>query len=87
MEKSWFEAKNGINKIVLFRFWHLYKQGPCFNYKLVTFKGGFFSESAIRFLDLQISKKKYSKKLSWTWNLKFRNRIDIIEDTKKSFWK
>ena len=27
-------------------------------------KGGFFSESAIRFLDLQISKKKYSKKLS-----------------------
>ena len=27
-------------------------------------KGGFFSESAIRFSDLQISKKKYSKKLS-----------------------
>ena len=27
-------------------------------------KGGFFSESAICFLDLQISKKKYSKKLS-----------------------
>ena len=33
-------------------------------------KGGFFSESAIRFLDLQISKKKYSNKLSWTWNKK-----------------
>ena len=32
-------------------------------------KGGFFSESAIRFLHLQISKKKYSKKLSWAWNL------------------
>ena len=27
-------------------------------------KGGFFSESAIRFSDLQISKKYYSKKLS-----------------------
>ena len=30
----------------------------------VSGKGGFFPESAIRFLDLQISKKKYSKKLS-----------------------
>ena len=27
-------------------------------------KGGFFSESVIRFLDLQISKKIYSKNLS-----------------------
>ena len=27
-------------------------------------KGGFYSESAIRFLDLEISKIKYSKKLS-----------------------
>jgi hypothetical protein len=27
-------------------------------------KGGFFSESAIRFSKLQISKKKYSKKQS-----------------------
>ena len=27
-------------------------------------KGGFFPENAIRFLDLQILKKKYSKKLS-----------------------
>ena len=27
-------------------------------------KGGFFSESSIHFLDLQISKKNYSKKLS-----------------------
>ena len=34
-------------------------------------KGGFFSESAMRFLDLQISKKKYSEKLSWAWNLNF----------------
>ena len=32
-------------------------------YRSVIIKGGFFSESAIRFLDLQIS-KKYSKKLS-----------------------
>ena len=32
-------------------------------------KGGFYSESAIRFLDLQISKTKYSEKLSWAWNL------------------
>ena len=31
-----------------------------------TVKGGFFSESAIRFSNLQISKK-----LSRTWNLKF----------------
>ena len=31
-------------------------------------KGGFFSESAICFSNLQ---KKYSKKLSWTWNLNF----------------
>ena len=32
-------------------------------------KGGFYSESAMRFLDLQISKKNYSEKLSWAWNL------------------
>ena len=31
-------------------------------------KGGFFSECAMYFSNLQISKKKYSKKLSWTWN-------------------
>ena len=29
-------------------------------------KGGFFSESSIRFSNLQ---KKYSKLLSWAWNL------------------
>ena len=34
-------------------------------------KGGFFSESAIRFSNLQISKKPYSKKLSWPSNFKF----------------
>ena len=33
-------------------------------------KGVFFSESEIRFLDLQILKKIYSKKLSLTLNLK-----------------
>ena len=32
-------------------------------------KGGFFSESAIRFSNLPIFKKKYSKKLSSAWNL------------------
>ena len=31
-------------------------------------KGGFFSESVIRFSNLQISKKKYSKKLSWAFS-------------------
>ena len=35
----------------------------------IMLKGGFYSESAIRFLDLQISKTKYSEKLSWAWNL------------------
>ena len=35
----------------------------------IDLKGGFYSESAIRFLDLQISKTKYSEKLSWAWNL------------------
>ena len=35
----------------------------------IKLKGGFYSESAIRFLDLQISKTKYSEKLSWAWNL------------------
>ena len=34
-------------------------------------KGGFFSESAMCFLNIQISKRKYSEKLSWTWNLNF----------------
>ena len=34
-------------------------------------KGGFFSESGIHFFYLQISTKKYSKKLSWAWKLKF----------------
>ena len=36
-----------------------------------TPKGSFFSESEIRFLNLPISQKNYSKKLSWAWNLKF----------------
>ena len=40
--------------------------------KILCIKGGFFSESAIRFSNLQISKKKnIPKKLSWTWNLNF----------------
>ena len=34
-------------------------------------KGGFFSESEIRFSNLQIFKINYSKSLSSTWNLKF----------------
>ena len=32
----------------------------------VVLKGGFFSESAMCFSNLQISKKDYSEKLSWT---------------------
>ena len=35
-------------------------------------KGGFFQKVRCVF---QISKKMYSKKLSWTWNLKFKLRI------------
>ena len=38
-------------------------------------KSGLFSESAMSFLNLQISKKKYSKKLSWAWNFNFNFRI------------
>ena len=34
-------------------------------------KVAFFSESAIRFSNLPIFKKKYSKKLSSAWNLNF----------------
>ena len=49
----------------------LSRQIPMKTSQSLLVKGGFFPESAIHFLDLQISKKKYSKKLSWTWNLKF----------------
>ena len=35
-------------------------------------KGGFFSESALKFFQIFKSQKnKYSKKLSWAWNLYF----------------
>ena len=34
-------------------------------------RGVLFSESEMCFSNLKISKKKYSKKLSWTWNLNF----------------
>ena len=39
---------------------------PCFKLNIfcLNTKGGFFSESSIHFLDLQISKKNYSKELS-----------------------
>ena len=37
---------------------------PNLNNEYAFAKGGFFSESVIRFSNLQISKKKYSKKLS-----------------------
>ena len=36
---------------------------------ILILKGGFFSESEIRFSNLPISKKNYNKKLSWAWNL------------------
>ena len=51
---------------------------------LATAKGGFFSVSATRFLDLQISKKKYSKKLSWTWNSKFPPKTVLCYG--REFW-
>ena len=34
-------------------------------------KGGFFLESEIRFFKSRNLQKKYSKKLSWAWNLNF----------------
>ena len=40
-------------------------------YMNFTPKGAFFSESEIRFSNLPISQKNYSKKLSWACNLKF----------------
>ena len=45
---------------------------------LSKLKVAFFSESVIRFSNLQ---KKYSKKLSWAWNLNFR------PITVKCFWR
>ena len=43
-----------------------------FRYSKMATKGGFFSESAIRFFrSPNLKKKKYSKKLSWAWNLNF----------------
>ena len=42
----------------------LYTSFKYWNFYLLPPKGGFFSESAIRFSNLPISKKKYSKKLS-----------------------
>ena len=41
------------------------------NRSMLVGKGGFFSESEIRFSNLPTSQKNYSKKLSWAWNLKF----------------
>ena len=43
--------------------WLLLKPVLDFDDTCLAIKGGFFSESEIRFLNLQISKKKYSKKL------------------------
>ena len=43
---------------------NLSKESRILNLETTLAKGGFFSESAIRFSDLQISKKNYSKKLS-----------------------
>ena len=43
----------------------------CWRSNCICHKGGFFSESEIRFSNLPISQKNYSKKLSWAWNLKF----------------
>ena len=46
-------------------YWNLNKESFIGNISIFGHtKGGFFSESEIRFLDLQISKKNYSKKKS-----------------------
>ena len=42
-------------------------------------KGGFFSESAIRFLDLQILKKKYSKKTILSLKFKIQAQDSFLE--------
>ena len=62
LERFLHKNQHAQRKLLNFEFWildhgELSKIGH-------HFKGGFFSKSAIRFLDLQISKKKYSKKLS-----------------------
>ena len=44
------------------------KFGP-YIFACLFIKGGFFSESEIRFSNLPISQKNYSKNLSWAWNL------------------
>ena len=38
-------------------------------------KGGFFSEIEMKFFQISRFRKKYSKKLSWAWNLNFKFRI------------
>ena len=60
-----------------YRLWSF--QGRDRKLERVLAKGGFFSESAIGFSNLQISKKKYSKKT--TLNLKFKfpaNKSSVI---------
>ena len=53
-------------------------------------KGSFYSESVIWFSNLHISKKKYSKYLSWAWNLNllftgnFNFNLEIGKTEKKT---
>jgi hypothetical protein len=49
------------------------------------FKGAFYLESQIRFQNLPISQKNYSKKLSWAWNLKFPP-ISVKNSAQDSFF-
>ena len=44
-------------------------RGRWSEYSHFSVKGGFFSESEIRFSNLRISQKNYSKKIPWAWNL------------------
>ena len=60
------------------RIWTGLTHSRAHKFVCVCIKGGFFSERSIHFLDLQISKKNYSKKLSWAWNLNFPANYSIL---------
>ena len=45
---------------------------------ITNIKGGFFSESVIRFFKSPNLQKKYSKILSWTWNLNFPSKNTLL---------
>ena len=65
------DSKDGYYEVKSFKTVH--RVAFCqFPYRWIYYwhsKGGFFSESEIRFSNLPIFQKNYSKKLSWAWNL------------------